>query len=128
MSKFSLLNGVTVVILVTFGEMRLDFSVCNISKKYTWYIDTWTDSYKISQSGFFRHPCTTLLITKRCDIFYSRYCDFFTKLGRSQSVHKLKYLIIKPCQQKSSVNNRFYQKCVNCPLLPIFCYRGTEKY
>ena len=56
MSKFSLLNGVTVVILVTFGEMRLDFSVCNISKKYTWYIDTWTDSYKISQSGFFSSP------------------------------------------------------------------------
>ena len=56
MPKFSLLNGVTVVILVTFGEMRLDFSVCNISKKYTWYIDTWTDSYKISQSGFFSSP------------------------------------------------------------------------
>merc|ERR1712015_463099 len=33
--------------------MCLDFSVCNISKNYTWYIDTWTDSYKISQSGFF---------------------------------------------------------------------------
>ena len=37
MSKFSLLNGVTVVILVTFGEMRLDFSVYNISKNYTKY-------------------------------------------------------------------------------------------
>ena len=62
MSKFSLLNGVTVVILVTFGEMRLDFSVCNISKKYTWYIDTWTDSYKISQSGFFSSPVYHLTV------------------------------------------------------------------
>ena len=33
-SKFSLLNGVTVVILVAFGEMQLDFSAYNISKNY----------------------------------------------------------------------------------------------
>ena len=61
MSKFPLLNGVTVVILVTFGEMCLDFSVCNISKNYTWYIDTWTDIYKISQSGFFSSPVYHLI-------------------------------------------------------------------
>merc|ERR1712020_247097 len=62
MSKFPLLNGVTVVILVTFGEMCLDFSVCNISKNYTWYIDTWTDIYKISQSGFFSSPVYHLTV------------------------------------------------------------------
>ena len=53
MYKFPLLNGVTVVILANFGEMPLDFSVCNNSKNYAWYIDTCTDIYKISQSGFF---------------------------------------------------------------------------
>ena len=74
MSKFSLLNGATVVILVTFGEMRLDFSVCNISKNYTWYIDTWTDIYKICQSGFFSSPVSHLNvhITKKQQFFEVR--------------------------------------------------------
>ena len=62
MSKFSLLNGVTVVILVTFGEMHLDFSVYNISKNYTWYIDAWTDIYKIGQSAFFPSPVSHLSV------------------------------------------------------------------
>merc|ERR1711863_128535 len=56
MSEFSLLKGVTVVILVTFRKIGLSFSVCNISKNYTWYIDTWKDIYKICQSGFFSSP------------------------------------------------------------------------
>ena len=63
MSKFSLLNGVTVVILVTFGEMHLDFSVYNISKNYTWYIHCYMDRHLQNMPIwiFFPHPCPTLL-------------------------------------------------------------------
>ena len=60
MSEFSLLKGVTVVILVTFRKIGLSFSVYNISKNYTWYIDTWTYIYKICQSGFFSSPVSQL--------------------------------------------------------------------
>ena len=60
MSEFSLLKGVTVVILVTFRKIGLSFSVYNISKNYTWYIDTLTDIYKICQSGFFSSPVSHL--------------------------------------------------------------------
>ena len=52
MSEFSLLNRVTVVIFVTFGEIGLAFSVYNISKNYLTIEDTWVDIYKISQSEF----------------------------------------------------------------------------
>ena len=53
MSEFSILKGVTVVILVTFGKIGLLFSVYNISKNYLTFNDSWIDIYKICQSGFF---------------------------------------------------------------------------
>ena len=76
MSKFSLLNGVTVVILVTFGKIGLLFSVYNISKNYTCYIDTWTDIYKIYQSGFFSSPVSHLNIHSyiHTNIYHTVWC------------------------------------------------------
>ena len=53
MSEFSILKGVTVVILVTFGKIGLLFSVYNISKNYLTFNDSWIDIYKICQSVFF---------------------------------------------------------------------------
>ena len=53
MSEFSILKGVTVVILVTFGKIGLLFSVYNISKNYLTFNDSWIDIYKISLSVFF---------------------------------------------------------------------------
>ena len=41
MSEFSILKGVTVVILVTFGKIGLLFSVYNISKNYLTFNDSW---------------------------------------------------------------------------------------
>ena len=76
MSEFSILKGVTVVILVTFGKIGLLFSVYNISKNYTWYIDTWTDIYKISQSGFFSSPVYHLIIYLKRDHNYFREWNF----------------------------------------------------
>ena len=61
MLKFPLLNGVTVVILVTFGEIRLDFSVCNISKTIHGTLIHGQTSTKYPNLGFFRHPCPTLV-------------------------------------------------------------------
>ena len=56
MSEFSILKGVTVVILVTFGKIGLLFSVYNISKNYLTFNDSWIDIYKICQSVFFSLP------------------------------------------------------------------------
>ena len=95
MSKFPLLNGVTVVILVTFGEMCLDFSVCNISKNCTWYIDTWTDIYKISQSGFFSSPLYHLN-----DIWTPYYFSWF--------VYHIPTPIYRCCQDKPSTYHKYY--------------------
>ena len=53
MSEFSILKGVTVVILVTFGKIVLLFSVYNIWKNYLTFHDSWIDIYKICQSVFF---------------------------------------------------------------------------
>ena len=35
-------------------------------------------------------------------------------------------IIVKPWQQKTAVNTRFYQKWVHCPLFTIFCWGGTK--
>ena len=53
MSEFSILKGVTVSILVTFGKIGLLFSVYKISKNYLTFNDLWIDIYKIYQSVFF---------------------------------------------------------------------------
>ena len=60
MSEFSILKGVTVVILVTFGKIGLLFSVYNISKNYLTFNDSWIDIYKICQSVFFSSPVSHL--------------------------------------------------------------------
>ena len=60
MSEFSILKGVTVVILVTFGKIGLLFSVYNISKNYLTFDDSWIDIYKICQSVFFSSPVSHL--------------------------------------------------------------------
>ena len=62
MSEFSILKGVTVVILVTFGKIGLLFSVYNISKNYLTFNDSWIDIYKICQSVFFSSPVSHLIL------------------------------------------------------------------
>ena len=56
MSEFSLLKGVTVVILVTFGKIGLSFSVYNISKNYLTFDDVWTKAPSHKKFGFFSSP------------------------------------------------------------------------
>ena len=54
MSKFSLNNGATVVILlVTFGEIDLSFSVYNILKNYLTSYDVWTKASSHKKFGSF---------------------------------------------------------------------------
>ena len=107
MSKFPLLNGVTVVILVTFGEMCLDFSVCNISKNYTWYIDTWTE-LGVGRASFFparAEPSQKALLKKpaRAEPKYT-----FKNISSSQ-VEPEKYWL-KPSRAKEFFNNFYMGK------------------
>ena len=60
MSEFSILKGVTVVILVTFEKIGLLFFVYNISKNYLTFDDSWIDIYKICQSVLSSSPVSHL--------------------------------------------------------------------
>ena len=80
MSEFSILKGVTVVILGTFGKIGLLFSVYNISKNYLTSDDTWTDIYKICQSGFFSSPVSHLNI--------ATYIEYDDTHGKFYSIKK----------------------------------------
>ena len=78
MSEFSILEGVTVVILVTFGKIGLLFSVYNISKNYLTFDDSWIDIYKICQSVFFSSPVSHLITYVT---YYGQFKNFDTQIN-----------------------------------------------
>ena len=115
MSEFSILKGVTVVILVTFGKIVLLFSVYNIWKNYLTFHDSWIDIYKICQSVFFPSSVSHL-------ITHSLYVYVFWSKLQWSTAHFTFFNMSYPNWDKVCSFSKFYRNIFHINTNPYCRY------
>ena len=86
--------------------------------------DTWTNIYKICQSGFFHHPCPTLPSIKHI-IFLEDQVDITDKSGYNDTVEIHAFQEVIELGQKSTTNHEIHMQTKDDPAIIMYTSGST---